>query len=211
MDARDKKRINEFYNEGLKKYGYDIRALQSGIEERRRIRFQILYEVGLQSGCSVLDLGCGFGDFYAYLRERGIEARYVGYDINPNLIEVARGVYPDAEFYVKDIETDTFPEFDYIVSTSAFNSPLTGKDNYSYAENILSICYNHSKKGVAIDFLTSYADFQNPVLFHYSPERIFSIGKKITKRVCLRHDYPLFDFCIYLYPDFQGWGDKQDP
>jgi hypothetical protein len=104
-----------------------------------------------------------------------------------------------------DIETDTFPEFDYIVSTSAFNWPLTTQDNYSFTENILSICYNHSKKGVAIDFLTSYVDFKNPVLFHYSPERIFSIAKKITKRVCLRHDYPLFDFCIYLYPDFKGW------
>ena len=211
MDPSDKKRINEFYNNGFKKYGYDIKALYSGTEERRRIRFQILCEVGLQSGCSVLDLGCGFGDFYGYLREQGIAAHYTGYDINPNLIEVAKGVYPDAEFYVKDIQIDTFPEFDYIVSTSAFNSPLTGQDNYSFAENILNICYNHAQRGVAIDFLSSYVDFENPILFHYSPERMFSIAKKITKRVCLRHDYPLFDFCMYLYPDFRGWGDKQNP
>ncbi len=208
MDAKDKERINQFYNEGLKKYGYDIRALYSGIEERRKIRFQILCEVGVASGCSVLDLGCGFGDFYAYLREFNIETQYTGYDINPNLIEVAKRVYPDAEFHVKDIQIDSFPEFDYIVSTSAFNSLLATDDNYNFAESILTICYRHARKGVAIDFLSSYVDFKNPILFHYSPERIFSIAKKITKRVCLRHDYPLFDFCIYLYPDFQGWGEK---
>jgi SAM-dependent methyltransferase len=210
MDPADKERVNQYYNDGLKKFGYDINALASGTEERRRIRFQVLCEIGVTPGCSVLDLGCGFGDFYGYLRERGIAVRYVGYDINPNLIEAAKQLYPDAEFHVKDIQTDSFDMFDYIVSTSAFNHPLTGQDQYQFAQDILTICYNHAEKGVAIDFQSSYVDFKSPILFHYSPEQMFSIVKKITKRVCLRHDYPLFDFCVYLYPDFAGWQTKKD-
>jgi len=211
MDPTNKERVNQFYNDGLKRFGYDIKALASGTEERRRVRFQVLCEIGMTSGCSVLDLGCGFGDFYGYLHERGMAVQYVGYDINPNLVSVAKQVYPEAEFYVKDIQTEPFPVFDYIVSTSAFNHPLTGQDQYQFAQEILSISYNHAQRGVAIDFLSSYVEVENPILFNYSPERIFTIAKKITKRVCLRHDYPLFDFCIYLYPDFRGWGDKQNP
>jgi len=26
--------------------------------------------------------------------------------------------------------------------------------------------------------------------------------------VQLRHDYPLFEFCVYLLPDFTGWRTK---
>jgi SAM-dependent methyltransferase len=205
MKEADKKRIIERYNARFAQYGYDIRTLASGTEERRKLRYQVLCQVGLVSGCSLLDLGCGFGDFYGYLCEQGIKTHYVGYDINPKLIEVARERYPSAEFDVRDVQLESFGEFDFIVSSSAFNLRLTDQDNYAFIEDMLRKCYAHAKHGVAVDLLTSYVDFQSPDAFHYSPERIFSIAKTITKRVCLRHDYPLYEFCVYLYPDFRGW------
>lgn len=208
MDPKDKTRIIERYDARFAHYGYDIRTLASGTEERRRIRYQVLYEVGLTTGCQLMDLGCGFGDFYGYLQERGFEGIYVGYDINPTLVEVARKKYPEAAFAVKDIQEEDFPDFDFIVSSSAFNLSLSGEDNYSFIENILNTCYSHARQGVAVDFMTDYVDFKSQDAFYYSPERIFAISKAITKRVCLRHDYPLFEFCVYLYPDFQGWGSK---
>jgi ubiquinone/menaquinone biosynthesis C-methylase UbiE len=208
MDAADKDRIIQRYNARLAQYGYDIRTLASGTEERRRIRYRVLYEVGVTSGSSIMDLGCGFGDFYAYLREQGIEVQYTGYDINPALIEVAKKKYPQAAFSVKDILEENFPDFDFIVSSSAFNLTLRVHDNYSFIEHILKTCYSHARKGVAVDFMTSYVDFNSSEAFYYSPERVFAISKGITKCVCLRHDYPLYEFCIYLYPDFQGWSSK---
>jgi ubiquinone/menaquinone biosynthesis C-methylase UbiE len=205
MDKIDKEEIIQRYNSRLKEYGDDIRTLASGTEERRRIRYKVLSEIGLLPRCSLLDIGCGFGDFYNYLSEQCIQMQYVGYDINPSLIEIAQTKYPIAQFEVKDIQTDPFPKFDYIVSTSSFNLRLNVQDNYQFIEEIMRLCYDHAKRGVAVDFLSSYVDFESPEAFHYKPETVFSIAKKITKRVCLRHDYPLYEFCIYLYPDFQGW------
>lgn len=206
MKSTEKERIIERYNQRLAIYGDDIRSLASGTEERRRIRFEILYEVGIEEGSNILDLGCGFGDFYGYLQAIGIKnINYTGYDINPQLIEIARQKYPAAQFEVKDIQIDQFPEFDFIVSTSAFNLKLESQNNYEFVTEILNTCYKHSRIAVAIDFLTSYVDFESAEGFHYSPERIFAIAKCITKRVCLRHDYPLYEFCIYLYKDFKGW------
>lgn len=69
-------------------------------------------------------------------------------------------------------------------------------------------CYAHALAGVAVDFPSSYADFSLPEAFHYSPERVFTVAKGFTKWVRLRHDYPLFEFCVYLYPDFEGWASK---
>ena len=53
--------------------------------------------------------------------------------------------------------------------------------------------------------MTAYVDFREDRLFYYSPEEIFRFSKTLTKRVLLRHDYPLFEFTVYLYKDFAGW------
>ena len=95
---------------------------------------------------------------------------------------------------------------DYIVSTSSFNNKLNEESNYDFVDKLLKKCYSIAKKGVAIDFLSSYVDYRvDDDVFYYEPEQLFSRAKKITKRVCIRHDYKLFEFCLYMYPDFEGW------
>lgn len=205
MDIFDKQRIVGRYNERLKQYGYDIRTMASGTKERRAIRHKVLSEVGLQTGDKVLDLGCGFGDFYSYLISKKINVEYAGYDINSELIKIAQQKHPGIEFQVVDILIEDFPVFDFIVSSSAFNLRLLRDNNYEFIESILKKCYEHANVGVAVDFLTSYVDFEMPDAFHYQPEHVFSIAKKLSKRVCLRHDYELYEFCIYIYKDFKGW------
>lgn len=201
----DKERIIQRYNERLNKYGATIDALASGNIERHNLRFKISTEVGIQNGDRVLDLGCGFADYYQYLLDNNYDIIYSGYDINPSLIEKAKERFTDIDIQTKDILQEPFPEFDYIVSSSCFNLPLTEQDNYTFIEQIFEKCYSHAVKGVAIDFNSSYVDFLSKEGFHYEPEKVFSIAKKFTKRVALRHDYPLFEFAIYMYKDFKGW------
>jgi len=211
MNSKDKVRIIERYNKRLVQYGNSIEALASGKEERRTIRFDVLLGVGISPGDKVLDLGCGFGDLYPYIQKKFGKGsvQYTGVDINENLISVARKQFPEAEFYVKDILHDDFEEYDFIVSTSCFNLRLNFEDNYLFVSQLLTACYNKARKGVAVDFLTSYVDFRGvEEAFYYEPEKIFKIAKNITKRVTLRHDYPLFEFCVYLYPDFIGWKNQ---
>jgi SAM-dependent methyltransferase len=207
MKDEDKRVILGYYDGLLAKHGGDRQAVGMGPQERHDLRHQVLSEIGLRSGGSVLDLGCGLGDFYSYLERRGIECEYSGYDINPKMIEFARRKHPGVNFELKDILSEEFPTFDFIVS-NAFSLRLVEQDNYSYVEEYMRACYAHARRGVAIDFPSSYADFALPEAFPYSPERVFSLAKRITKRVCLRHDYPLFEFCIYMYPDFEGWASR---
>ncbi|MDA7774253.1 class I SAM-dependent methyltransferase [Pseudomonadales bacterium] len=208
FNERDRQRIIQRYNDRLELHGATIATMASGTEERRDIRFKVLSEIGIQNGDSILDLGCGFGDFINYLERENISVDYTGYDINPALVEVAQSRFPEKTFQVKDILEEQFPVFDYVVSSSCFNLPLRGHDNYDFVELIMKKCFEHSRKGVAIDFLSSHVDFESAEGFHYDPQRLFSIAKGLTKRVNLRHDYPLFEFNIYLYKDFQGWSSK---
>ena len=205
MKPEDKNSIIERYNKRLAQFGPTIDALASGNEARHKMRFDVSTEVGIMDGDEVLDLGCGFGDYLDYLNGRELDVTYTGYDINPNLIAEARNRHKTGTFETKDVINEEFPEFDYIVSSSCFNLPLKGEDNYEFVEKLFERCYHKSRKGVAIDFNSTYVDFFSKEGFHYEPEKVFAIAKKFTKRVTLRHDYPLFEFCIYMYQDFKGW------
>ena len=68
-------------------------------------------------------------------------------------------------------------------------------------KEMINICYQNSNIGVSIDMMSKYVDFESKELFYYSPEEIFSYCKGLTKRVCLRHDYGPYEFCIQLYHD----------
>ncbi|MFH0804175.1 MAG: class I SAM-dependent methyltransferase [Candidatus Zambryskibacteria bacterium] len=206
MNTKDKKIIIERYKNRFKEHGINVKALASGNTERQRMRFKVLSEVGNLEDQIILDIGCGFGDFYAYLKEQGIKAKYVGLDICPPFIDVCKERFPEARFEVGDIE-NSVPKgkFDYIISSQTFNNKLQFGDNEKVIRNIIKKGYKICEKGMAIDMLTKYVDFEEPHLHYYSPEEIFTFCKKLTKRVTLRHDYPLYEFMIYLYKDFKGW------
>lgn len=206
MNEQDKSIITTRYRERLQQHGPGIDALASGTMERRAVRFGVLQSLGDMHGASVLDVGCGLADFFAYLRENGITADYTGYDITPEFVTLARERFPEASFEVRDIQTQGIPRrFDYIISSQTFNNRFQHDDNMKVMRDVLGICYKACDKGVAVDMMTSYVDFQEERLFYYSPEEIFRHAKSLTKRVMLRHDYPMFEFAIFLYKDFTGW------
>ena len=159
MKKEDKQKIIESYNESLEKYGYDPRSLQ-WFKGRQNIRFRVLSEIGELNNCSVLDVGCGFGDLYGFLIKKGLNIKYTGYDINPNLIKVARKIYPNVHFEVKDIEEENPNEkFDWVFSSGIFNIRLS--NSKSWVQNMLRKMFELSNKRVAADFMSTYVDFRN--------------------------------------------------
>jgi SAM-dependent methyltransferase len=212
MNSADRQLIIERYRQRLGQFGKDVRALASGTVERQRVRFEVLAGVGSLEGASILDLGCGFADFYDYLRQRGVSVDYTGYDISPDLIDLAKGRFPEARFEIRDIQESGFAgAYDYIVCSQTFNNLLRNENNLSLVKDVLARCYAACRKGMAFDMLTTYVDYREDHLFYYEPETIFRFCKSLTKRVTLRHDYPLFEFTVFLYPDFPGWSGDRAP
>ena len=115
-------------------------------------------------------------------------------------IETAKKNHPDGEFFIRDIQKEGIhKKFDYIVSSQVFNNKLLHDNNDAIIKEVIKICFASSTKGMAIDMLTSYVDYQEDKLHYYSPEEIFAFCKSLTRPVALRHDYPLFEFTVYLY------------
>jgi len=206
MDKKDKQLINKRYNQRFNSYGSSIKTLSSGNIERQKIRFDIITQVGITNNSTVLDIGCGFADYYDYLKREGINIYYTGYDINSKFIKICKKRYPEALFEIADIQNMTpANKYDYVILSQVFNNKLLNDNNEEVIHDVIKKSYEICNRGVAIDMLSKYVDFMSDELYYYSPEEIFKFCKTLTKRVTLRHDYPLYEFMIYLYKDFKGW------
>jgi len=210
MDPRDKLEIIRRYTERYSSFGDNVKTLGSGTNAHQAIRYRVLSEVGDLGGQRVLDVGCGFGGFYDYCRHMQQPMQYTGIDIVPALVEQAARNHPLAEFIKMDIlEVPDDMEFDYVVSSQAFNNKLTHTDNWELVREALAKCFQIAKKGVAFDMMSNHVDFTEDHLYYFDPSVVFDFCKTLTKRVTLRHDYPLFEFCVYLFPDFTGWRNDE--
>lgn len=112
--------IREF-TEAARAYDSD----HAGIYEMCREDYpQMLAELEKEPFDAVLDVGCGTGAVLALLHEKYPDRRYVGLDLTPEMIEVARTkVAPGMEFVVGDAENLPFDEasFDAVLCSNSFH------------------------------------------------------------------------------------------
>ena len=195
MDLKTHQSNLKHYSKLYKKFGLSPASI-GWTKGKQNIRFNAITEIGWLNNSSILDVGCGFGDLLSFLNKRKLRVKYTGVDINQKFIEIARKKYQKSIFEVRDIEEKPFTKkFDWVFAIGTTNH----SGSYKYIQRLLSEMFRVSKKGVVIDFLSSYVDFTKPRNFHASPEKIFKITKKLSKRVIIRHDYLPFEFCVYIY------------
>ena len=189
------------YAERLQRLGPVVQALGWRDRAQQDLRFSVIADGLRHTGdISVLDIGCGFGDLYPYLRERG-DVRYVGCDLSPDLLAVARTRYPDVTFDQRDPLAEPYPDeaFDYVCMSGIFNHPL--EDNEAFVEEMLRAAYRTCVRGVAANMMIDQVDYHEDHLHYFNPERVLGRCRGLSRYVALRHDYPLFEFTVFIYRD----------
>ena len=87
MNKKEKIETIKRYEDRLNKYGVSVKTMGWRNQKQQFLRFRILKEISENlEGTSVLDIGCGFGDFYNYLKKNDINVKYTGFDISPKII-----------------------------------------------------------------------------------------------------------------------------
>jgi len=187
------------FQEEFKKYGYSLESVMwnKGTQDAH---FMAKFDIANIAGSRILDVGCGFGHMLDYLQAWDIKAHYTGIDICPEFIDIARQRHPEADFRLLNIlEADIKEKWDWVFLVGAFNYTTNRRLWWEYVKKMITRMYDLCAQGVAVDFLSSYVDFQKEHSFHAQPEKVFSFAKTITRRVTLRHDYMPYDYTVYLY------------
>ena len=201
MKDRDRAEVSHFFNENLRQYGYDPRSL-GWLPGTQEARFHVLTAIGDLEGCSVLDVGCGFGDMYGYLCRAGIDVDYTGVDLCPDFLEIARRRHPDACFVAADFEEAKIEgHFDWAFESGVFNYKVSGHEGF--VRNMIRKMFQAAKRGIAVDFLNHRGGFLSNGLYHPKPADIYALCSKLSRRVTLRCDYKPTEFCVYVYRDVE--------
>jgi len=196
--AADKKRIVDLYNRSLEEYGtQSARALGWSSEFSRNIRLEVLCEAGDMNGRSVLDVGCGFGDLYDFLRQRFGHVSYQGVDINPAMVEAAQAKHPGIPFFAMDFGAYEGQRFDYVLASGAFSFKVPDYRNL-YFDSIKKM-FELGTIAAAFNLLNANYHISDDTFATYSLDEVRDFCSSLTKNVVLRQDYLQHDFSVYLY------------
>ena len=191
--------MQNFYETRLGLYGDDVRSVAWNTRESQRIRFQVLTEIGHLDGCSILDVGCGLGDLYGFLKEKGLGVEYIGVDLSENMVAQARRNYPDVTFLQGDISTQRGRQYDYVMGSGVHF--IDAQEELPITKSLLKDMFALCVKGVSTNFLSRYSPKEDGISYYFSPEEMFSFAMSLTRGVVLRHDYKFNDFTLYLYKE----------
>ena len=133
-------KINKRYNDRLLLHGHSPKALGWSGKKQQQLRFKKFNSIINFHNKSIVDIGCGFGDFYSYLYSKDIIlSKYIGVDINHLLIKSAINFFGDqAEFIVGNIlEKNIFEKVkifnpDITISMGIFNLKFTKNKKQMY-------------------------------------------------------------------------------
>lgn len=152
---------------------------------------------------SVLDLGCGYGDFLSFLRANGHTGRYIGYDISEAMIAEAERLHhgdPDCDWRIGAEPTE---KADYAVASGILNVRGT-IPNYVWATYVcdtMILLGKSSKLGFAANMLTTSSDpeYRREDLHYVDPVEMFGFClDKFGRSVALLQDYGLYEFTVIV-------------
>ena len=195
------KRNIDFFSNLLSRFpNSGFRALHYSSGESQVTRFIVLAQITSWANKSVLDFGCGFGDFGHYLSKVGENCSYSGMDINHEIIKKAREKYPAYDFQtLKFNEYGEFTNrFDFGVSSGVFNlSQGSYEESVEYLKMNVKWLYNCVTEGLAFNFTTN--NFGDSNIEQFNVFEIYEFSKSLCENVVLREDYLDGDATIYLY------------
>jgi SAM-dependent methyltransferase len=206
LTADDKARIVELYECRLAAYGYDVRTVGWGSRADQSLRFEMLSREIDFTNKSILDVGCGFGDFVAFLEARGCSGySYVGVDISPRLIEEAGRRFGGTNRTFKVLNLLDNPEigmFDVVVCSGALSFKV--EDNLGLAHQMLARMFALSREAVCVNFLSSRVDYMLEKNFHFEPGAMLAYALSLSRWARIYHDYSLYEFTIQILRDPAG-------
>jgi len=202
LSDEDKAYVTKLYMDRYEKHGINVETLKSGGMAKQHIRHVVQAGMFDLKDKHILDVGCGIGMFYEHLKSINAQiASYTGLDIFDPFLESNRNRFPEASFDKVDIFLDPLNKYtpDIAFMSQVFNTRYKDADNEDVAKEAIRRFFKISKIGIAIDFITSYVDYNEAELHYYSPEMMFAFAKTLTRNVALRHDYLPFEFSLFLF------------
>jgi SAM-dependent methyltransferase len=204
-------RVSAYYGERYRLHGDSARGMDWKDEASQRLRFEVLARyVDWSSEPSVLDVGCGNGEFLAFCRERGLPVRYWGIDVCPEMVEACRRRFgPDAAGLASPADLAGLGwTFDYAVASGTFNvkQDADAAEWGRYFRDSVVRMFAASRIATVVNVMSARVDYRYDHLYYIDPAEAPGLADLCgTRRFVMDHGYPLFEMTVaLLHPERAG-------
>lgn len=184
---------HDFYQQALSRHGETAEGVHWNSRYSQECRFDVLRAFLPRdlSDLTLVDVGCGFGDFKTFLaREGELPKCYIGLDALEHMVKVARERTGE-DIRLVDALADELPTADYYLCSGAMNT-LTREETFRFIER----CFAASRRGFVFNLLRG-AD--NSSVFNYRhPDEIAAWAEQAGAEVSFREGYLHGDFSAAL-------------
>ena len=180
----------EFYKQALKEYGVSAQGVHWNSKYTQYKRFEIITKLIKKEikSSSLVDVGCGFGEYYNYLQNNHkIPTLYIGVDCEDTMVSISRKRFPHLDFFHQDILQDKLILADYYICSGALNI-LTLKEVTTFIKN----CFEYSNKAFVFNYL------KNDTFSDIKKNEIIDICKTLTNNITIKEGYLDNDFTILM-------------
>ena len=200
MNLIEKATIRHYHNHRIKSYrNGSVEALgYRGIESQIK-RFEVIASLGDLNGCTLLDVGCGYGDLKRYLDKFFSDFTYIGIDHMPQFITKAKDRYDDSKdtyFYQADFSTVEFPEVDYVIASGALAYRC---QNRNFHFEMIRKMYDAAKQAVVFNMLNAAFFPEHDLLIGHDMKKVLAFCQHLSRRVEVIRGYLVDDFTIFIY------------
>ena len=196
-----KRKIRRHYRRRItpRRENYDI--LDWASAESQQARFAVLgREVDL-AGRSLLDVGSGLGDLWAFIKDHHIDVDYTGVDILEEMVGAAERMHPDATFVQADIfADDPFGDkrFDVVFCSGVLNLNLG--NNRRFLPVAVARLLHFAREAAVFNLLHVRQAGSDKTYFYHDPADVMSLLGGLDCRLRMVDDYLPNDFTVVCTP-----------
>jgi SAM-dependent methyltransferase len=196
--------VAAYYASKLQAHGSTPQGVDwNGVDSHETRHRQFLRLLDGAVDASLIDLGCGFGDFLRFLRAEGYRGRFTGYDIAPEMIEKAREMYGETEDRQWRIGAEPDAAADFAISSGIFNvkGDVPNAVWARYVRQTLDVLAGAGRRGFAFNVLSLSSDPERrrPNLYYADPADMLAYClSRYGRSVALLQDYGLYEFTIVV-------------
>jgi len=196
--------INAYYTTKLTQHGATPRGVDWNDAASHHSRHhQFLRLLASDPAASVLDLGCGYGDFLAFLRKNEHTGTFIGYDISAAMIAEAERLHGSDQNCDWRVGAEPTEPADYDIASGIMNvkGDVPAADWETYVRDTILLLGRSSRRGFAANMLTMSNDPEKrrSNLHYVEPiEMLQFCLKNFGRSVALMQDYGLYEFTIIV-------------
>ena len=202
----------DYYAEKFRKFGDAPEGVDWKDRKSQYLGFQYIHDVirfyyPEPNTFSLFEVGCGYGAFYQFLKEKqhDREISYYGIDLVEEMVVRATTDHPELKdnLYVGDFMTFPLPQsFDIITASGIFNVREHISES-AYEMNMLQtveMMFRRADKGTVFNLMTPAPDFKNPRLYYPSLDQLFGfIYRNLSRKVAVVSACPLWKITIGIF------------